>query len=159
MQYGQVCFFFSFVVNGLGWLLCNFGIVVFLLFFKCKLHTIREPQQYKSVPSFKLVIRTVVGVIFVATSIVFGDADEVDIVTLHIHILFNISVIYIFIPKYYASQNPNLKLYIRFYHHQPPPVLPWQMPENFDPDSVKLTYALTDSEHIAGNVWRDPSLS
>ena len=124
-------------MNGLGWLLCNFGIVVFLLFFKCKLHTIREPEQFKSW-SFKSIINTIVGVIFVVTSIIFGDANEADIVTVHIHILFNISVIYIFIPKYYASQNPNLKLYIRFYHHQPPPVLPWQLPENFDPDSVKL---------------------
>ena len=46
----------------------------------------------------------------------------------------------IIIPKYYISQDPILKFYVSVYHHHPPPVLSWQLPENVDPD-VKLIVA------------------
>ena len=57
---------------------------------------------------------------------------------LHFNILLNAIMIFIIFPKYVISQNQNLQLYVRVYHHQPPPVLPWQLPENFDSGSVKL---------------------
>ena len=47
-------------------------------------------------------------------------------------------LIFILIPKYYICQNHNMKLYVSVYHHHPPPVLPWQLPNNFDLKSVKL---------------------
>ena len=56
-----------------------------------------------------------------------------------VHIL-TVAVGAILIPKYYISQNPTLKFYVSVYHHHPPPVLSWQLPENVDPD-VKLIVA------------------
>ena len=46
----------------------------------------------------------------------------------------------IVVPKYQISQDPILKFYVSIYHKQPPPVLPWQLPENIDPD-VKVIVA------------------
>ena len=51
----------------------------------------------------------------------------------------------ILIPKYYISQDPTLKFYVSVYHHHPPPVLSWQLPENIDPD-VKLIVANLKNE-------------
>ena len=45
---------------------------------------------------------------------------------------------FILIPKYFINANENLKLYVCVYHWVPAPILPWQLPENFDPTSVKL---------------------
>ena len=45
---------------------------------------------------------------------------------------------FILIPKYFINANENLKLYVSVYHWVPSPILPWQLPENFDPTSVKL---------------------
>ena len=65
----------------------------------------------------------------------------------HVHILTLIQCTFLFIlvPKYHISQDPNLKFYVSVYHHQPPPVLPWQLPENVDPD-VKLIIAKHKNE-------------
>ena len=65
------------------------------------------------------------------------------IVTWHIYVVHirNISsffFVFILIPKYFINQNENLKLYVSVYHLIPAPVLPWQLPCNFDPNSVKL---------------------
>ena len=51
----------------------------------------------------------------------------------HIFYLFNMGLFCILLPLYYINQVPTLKLYASVYHHQPPPVLPWQVPEHFDP--------------------------
>jgi hypothetical protein len=51
----------------------------------------------------------------------------------HIFYLINMVLFCILLPLYYIKQVPTLKLYVSVYHHQPPPVLPWQVPEHFDP--------------------------
>ena len=53
---------------------------------------------------------------------------------------FTVAIFGIFLPKYYISQNPSLKIYTNVYHQHPPPILPWQVPENFNPRSVELIY-------------------
>ena len=61
-----------------------------------------------------------------------------------LHIL-SVAFVHILVPKYYISQDPTLKFYVSVYHHQPPPVLSWQLPENVDPD-VKLIVANLKNE-------------
>ena len=63
---------------------------------------------------------------------------EDNILPLHIYYLANVALFTIVLPKYYISQIPSLKLYVGVYHHHPPPVLPWQIPENFNPNFVNL---------------------
>ena len=46
----------------------------------------------------------------------------------------------IFVPRYYIAQNENLELYVSVYHQIPAPVLPWQIPENFNHKSVQLNF-------------------
>ena len=63
------------------------------------------------------------------------------VVTWNIYVLHIRDILaFILIPKYFINQNENLKLYVSVYHLVPAPVLPWQLPSNFDPNSVKLTY-------------------
>ena len=57
---------------------------------------------------------------------------------LHIINIMFATFIGILVPRYSISQDPILKFYVSVYHHQPPPVLPWQLPDNFDHNSVKL---------------------
>ena len=63
-----------------------------------------------------------------------------NILVTHFQILFFTTTIGIFIPKYYIHQNENLILYVKLYHQIPAPVLPWQLPENFDLKSVNFDY-------------------
>ena len=165
-----ICFDFlpisSIILNGLGWFLCNIGSIVILLLFKCKLRTIKEPKRSSKKPrkfgirniwSTKFVIFSIIAVTLVTLSIIL-EANEVPLFTLHIHILFNITIVHICLPKYYISQNENLKLFFNTYHHQPPPVLPWQLPTNFDSNSVKFLYVKSNKEGVVGETWRDPCL-
>ena len=57
-----------------------------------------------------------------------------------LHIKRNLILLFaiIIIPKYFINQNENLKLYVSVYHWVPAPVLPWQLPKNFNTDSVNL---------------------
>jgi hypothetical protein len=57
-----------------------------------------------------------------------------------LHFLNILSLItgWILIPKYFINQNENLKLYVSVYHWVPAPLLPWQLPKDFNPNSVKL---------------------
>ena len=64
--------------------------------------------------------------------------NEVDNSISHVKYFVTMLYLWIFLPKYYINQNPSLKLYVSYYHHQPAPILPWQLPNNFDPDSVEL---------------------
>ena len=165
-----ICFdfspIFSIILNGFGWFLCNIGSIVILLLFKCKLRTIKEPKRSSKKPrkfgirniwSTKFVIFSIIAVTLVTLSIIL-EANEVPLFTLHIHILFNITIVHICLPKYYISQNENLKLFFNTYHHQPPPVLPWQLPTNFDSNSVKFLYVKSNKEGVVGETWRDPCL-
>ena len=62
------------------------------------------------------------------------------IIVTHIQVLLYIATVGIFIPKYYIHQDNKLQLYVSIYHQIPAPVLPWQLPDNFDPNSVKLVF-------------------
>jgi hypothetical protein len=64
----------------------------------------------------------------------------------HLFNLLNNMILFICIPKYFINRNENLKLYVSVYHHHPPPVLPWQVPSNFDPNSVKLIIVQSKKE-------------
>ena len=70
--------------------------------------------------------------------ILFPLYDMNNVYMLQIHNILITILMFIFIPKYYINQNYNPKLYVSVYHWQPAPVLPWQLPDNFDDKSVKL---------------------
>ena len=61
-----------------------------------------------------------------------------NIYVLHIRNIWSLFLAFIVLPKYYINQNQNLKLYVSVYHWVPAPVLPWQLPRNFNPNSVNL---------------------
>ena len=82
--------------------------------------------------------------IFLAVMIIFfpyEDNNAKNLLVPHVQILLFTTTVGIFIPKYYILQNENLILYVKLYHQVPAPVLPWQLPENFDLKSVNFDYA------------------
>ena len=108
--------------------------------FRCDLRTIDDQTRKKNVLTPKFLAVCFVGIAFLTTNIILRHGYEMNnIIFLHINILLNTVIIFILFPKYVISQNQNLQLYVSVYHHHPPPVLPWQLPENFDCGSVKLT--------------------
>ena len=146
--------YFSVVVSGIGWILCTLGSIFFLLTFHYKLHSIKEPavprrnnSMVELFPKAKFTFAIVVGIIFVSISlIIFNFRDFQDQIQLHLRILFLIATLFIAVFKYFIEQNHNLKLYLSVYHQIPPPVLPWQLPYNFDPNSVKLLHIKYENE-------------
>ena len=125
--------------DGLGQGLLILGILTFLLLFYCNLRTIKEPQKIQkswtpfSSPHF---FKACLVALFICTMTVFFQNDS--IIITHIQLLLYIATLGIFIPKYYISQDDKLQLYVNVYHQIPAPVLPWQLPNNFDPNSVQL---------------------
>ena len=87
------------------------------------------------------------GMFLVAMIIFFPyqDNDSKNLLVPHIQQLLFTTTICICIPKYYIHQNENLTLYVKLYHQIPAPVLPWQLPENFDLKSVNFDYASYNS--------------
>ena len=77
---------------------------------------------------------------------IFNFEDYQDKILLQFYLIYNMSMLFIIQPRYYISQNHNLKVYLSVYHHQPPPVLPWQLPDDFDPNSVVLTIVPHENE-------------
>ena len=151
-------FSFSIVKDGLGQVLILFGITIFIIQFNRNLHSIRDPDVEKikkkldkKIPSIFLskYFRTACFFgIFSAVMIIFFRYEEKNInniLVTHFQILFFTTTIGIFIPKYYIHQNENLILYVKLYHQIPAPVLPWQLPENFDLKSVTFDYASYNS--------------
>ena len=133
---------FSFVCNGLGMVLCCLGIIFFNFIFHYNLHTMNEPEisepwtNWSFFSSIKFLVALLVGFSFLAT-IIFH--QERNIIMPYLNVLCIMSIVYIIVPKYFTiNKNHNLKLYVSVYHHQPPFVLPWQIPDNFDPNSVKV---------------------
>ena len=61
-----------------------------------------------------------------------------NIYILHVRSNLILSFAFILLPKYFINQNENLKLYVSVYHWVPAPVLPWQLPKDFNPNSVNL---------------------
>ena len=129
---------FSILKNGFGWIICNVGILTFILKFRFKLHSLEEETQSRTTRTTLKFIYILFGIItFMTTSVILSYSSN-NLFVQHLHNLLNIAIVFICIPKYFINQNDNLKLYVSVYHHQPPPVLPWQLPSNFDPNSVKL---------------------
>ena len=143
----------SIIRSGLGWILCTIGILSFVVIFYCKLHSIKETAHSKRNDSwmafsrFKYIFVLITAILFVSIIfLIFNFDDNNGIVFLNGFLLIHTAIIFIFITRHHFSQNPNFKLYLSIYHHQPPPVLPWQLPYNFDPNSVKLKFVLYKNE-------------
>ena len=134
---------FSLVKIGLGFPLIVFGIFWFLYTFRRNLHSMKEQPKTKNSYIFRyfsslflIFFCILILFAFIIVLCQFFQLDDLHI--LHIHEIFNTTVCFVFVPKYYINHDPNLKFYVSVYHHQPPPVLPWQLPKIFDPNSVKL---------------------
>ena len=142
-----ITFFFHFsqVRFGLGIAFNSFGILWLLIKFHRNVHMIRDPK--KSNPPW---ISTSLLKLF----IIFSTAFSINLLIpqtftyryTHVQPLLFLLCIQIVLPKYFINQNDNLKLYASVYHLQPPPILPWQLPEHFDPNSVRLVFIKCKSE-------------
>ena len=130
-------YFFSIIGNGFGLLFGLLFIFVFVLRHHMKLHVLNESTSKKSL--VKALIHTIVC-LFVTIMFLSSIVHIYDEETFISHVKYFVIIFYawIFLPKYYINQNPSLKLYVNYYHYQPAPILPWQLPNNFDPDSVEL---------------------
>jgi hypothetical protein len=128
-----------------------FGITIFIIQFNRNLHSIRDPDVEKIKKKLDKKISSIFlskyfrtacffG-IFLAVMIIFFRYEDNNLLVPYIHILLFTTTIGIFIPKYYIHQNENLILYVKLYHQIPAPVLPWQLPENFDLKSVNFDYS------------------
>ena len=130
-------YFFSIIGNGFGLLFGLLFTLLFVLRHHMKLHVLNESTSKKSV--VKVLIHTIVCVfltiMFLSSIVHIYDED-----TFISHVKYFLTILYlwVFLPKYFINQNPSLKLYVSYYHHQPAPILPWQLPNNFDADSVVL---------------------
>ena len=129
---------FSIFKNGFGWILCNLGILTLVLKFRLNLHSLEEETQPRTTRITRKFLCVLFGIITFITTSVYLSYSSNNLFIQHLHNLLNIAIVFICIPKYFINQNHNLKLYVSVYHHHPPPVLPWQLPSNFDPNSVKL---------------------
>ena len=132
---------------GLGFVLIIVGIISLVLSFHLKLHSINEdPIVSKTWFGFsktKTLVSLIMGVVLSIDA--FFDTDDMFLKYLRINSV--MILLYIIIPRYgMIEPNRNLKLYFRVYHHQPPPVLPWQLPSNFNPNSVKLIVVSSKEE-------------
>ena len=133
---------FSFVRNGLGFGLTTFGILWLLVVHHVNLRTIKEPPKtrypYMPYSSLKLTIFSMFVILFLAITILLSFLFTWNIYVLRIRNLLIFTIAFILLPKYFINQNENLNLYVSVYHWVPAPVLPWQLPKNFNPNSVKL---------------------
>ena len=122
--------------------------------FNRNLHSIRDPDVEKVKKKLDKKISSMFlskyfrtayffGIFFVVMIIFFPyeDNNAKNLLVPHIQQLLFTTIICIFMPKYYIHQNENLTLYVKLYHQIPAPVLPWQLPENFDLKSVTFDYA------------------
>ena len=115
--------------------------------FQRNLRTIKELNQSRNTFSSSFLFFVIAGTLFLGTNVVLKNYFKIAALnTPQASIIFNNTLAFILVPKYYISQNRNLKLYASVYHHYPPPVLPWQLPDNFDLKSVKLrSYVLEET--------------
>ena len=131
--------FFSNIRQGLGFILSCLGILFFLLMFHFKLRSIKESSSPRkpcsNVMFFSFFLIFLLSLVFF---LMFNNVKDEQIFITNVLYHIALSIFLIFLPRYYISQNPCLKLYVSVYHHQPPPILPWGLPENFDLNSVKL---------------------
>ena len=134
---------------GLGFVLIIVGIISLVLSFHLKLHSINEVYPIVSKTWFgfsktKTLVSLIMGVVL-SIDHLFFDTDVIFLTYLRINSV--MILLYIIIPRYgMIEPNRNLKLYFSIYHHHPPPVLPWQLPTNFNPNSVKLIVVSSKSD-------------
>ena len=129
--------------NGVGLGLSTLGILLLLLIQHVNLRTIKEPPKTKYPwikKSMKFAISFMIVTLFYTTTTVSSILFNWTIYVLHIRNILMAFFDFILIPKYYINQNENLKFYVSVYHHVPAPLLPWQLPKYFDPNSVKLVF-------------------
>ena len=124
---------------GLGFVLIIVGIIYLVLNFQLKLHSINEDpivsRNWFGFSKIKLLASLTLGLVLSINA--FFDTDVMFLTYLRINSV--MTLLYIIIPRYGVIEpNRNLKLYFSIYHRHPSPVLPWQLPTNFDPNSVKL---------------------
>ena len=130
---------FSIVKNGIGWIICSIGILIFLLKIQLNLRSIDEQTQTRNSNTIKFISVCFGCISFITTAVLLSYINtEKNFYYQHLRTLLNNVILFICIPKYFINQNENCKLYVSVYDHHPPPVLPWQLPTNFDPNSVKL---------------------
>ena len=134
---------FSIFKSGFGILLCIICIKVFVLRRHMKLHVIIDPKSKKSLAKYYIHIIFFLSLTLVLITLLIV-IEENHIYTSHVKHIISFLYFWVFLLKYYINQNPSLKLYVNCYHHQPPPVLPWQLPKNFNNDSVKLNVILQE---------------
>ena len=136
--------FFSWVRNGVGLGLSTFGILLLLLLIQhVNLRTIKDPPKTRYPwikKSMKFAISFMIVTFFYTTATVSSILFNWNIYVLHIRNILTAFFDFILIPKYYINQNENLKFYVSVYHHVPAPILPWQLPKKFNPNSVKLVF-------------------
>ena len=137
----MIFFDYSVIHQGLGFAISSAGIIFMLFMFQKNLHSIKEPEIKKNriLGSLKFVLCWFIAVLIIAISVVSSFDDTYNIYLIHVKIILFTIIVFIFIPKYYISQDDKLKLYVSVYHRIPAPVLPWQLPKDFDQNSVKLT--------------------
>ena len=147
MSIHMILFFsyiFSFVKNGLGYALGVMASLSLSILHRVNLRTISEPPKTRylwiSYSSLKFTIFSLFLILILAATILFPFLFQFNIYVLYIKDIFSLFFAFVLVPKYFINQNENLKLYVSVYHLVPAPVLPWQLPCNFDPNSVKLTY-------------------
>ena len=149
---------FSVLKNCFGLVICNVGILIFLLKFRFYLHSLHEQEQSRNSKIVKFISVSFAIFSLVTASILISNFNNDNLFFQHIINLLNIFILCICIPKYFINRNENLNLYVSVYHCHPPPVLPWQLPSNFDSNSVKLLYVKSNEEGVVGEIWRDPGL-
>ena len=98
-------------------------------------------------PKVNFVCAVILGILFVSlTLIIFNLRETQDHIQVHVLVLLLMITQFIGVFKYYFNQNHNFRLYLSVYHQMPPPVLPWQLPDNFDPNSVILKIVPYDNK-------------
>ena len=134
---------FSIFIIGIGFALTMLGNLLFILTFHCNLHSLRDqpsttqPKIFKYLSSPCLITCYIIMLfLFIFIFTFFHEIPNIYLV--HIMMPVNMTFLFILVPRYYINQDPNLKFYVSVYHYQPPPVLPWHLPKNFNHKSVKL---------------------
>ena len=132
----------SLIRNGLGLSLSTLGILFLFLLHHVNLRTIKEPSNTRypriSYSSMKLTVSFSLVLLFQAIASLFSILFTWNIYVLHVRNILSLFFAFVLIPKYFINQNENLKLYVSVYHWVPAPLLPWQLPKKFNPNSVKL---------------------
>ena len=137
---------FSVLKNGIGLVICHVGILILLLKFRFNLRSLDEQAQSRNSIYVKFMSVCFAIFFFVTASALIRKFHNDNLFFQHLFQLLNIVTLFICIPKYFINRNENFKLYVSVYHRHPPPVLPWQLPFSFDPNSVKLIIVQSKKE-------------